>query len=357
MKHLGKWWHQINDQNSEKKFQCDLCPRECQLKPGQRGFCFVREAGDDGIYLTTYGRSSGFCIDPIEKKPLNHFYPGSSILSFGTAGCNLGCKFCQNWDISKAKSNDRLQSIALPSEIAKAALKNNCKSVAFTYNDPVIFAEYAIDTAIECHKLGLKTVAVSAGYINPEARIDFYQHMDAANIDLKGFTEDFYRKITFSSLAPVLDTLKFIKQKTKTWLEVTTLLIPGLNDSEQELDDMTKWFFDNLGPDTPLHFSAFHPDFKMHEIPPTPVQTVIHAREIAMQNGLKYVYTGNIIDEVGENTYCPSCSEPLIVRDTYAITKFHLQDGKCPTCHIPIAGHFSKKVDHWGNRRKVIQIS
>lgn len=352
MKKLGKWWHKLESE----KYQCDLCPRECQLKPGQKGFCFVREAGEDGIYLTTYGRSSGFCIDPIEKKPLNHFYPGSSVLSFGTAGCNLGCKFCQNWDISKAKTNDRLQSVAMPIQIAQAAKNSGCKSVAFTYNDPVIFAEYAIDTAIECHNLNIKTVAVSAGYINPKARSEFYQYMDAANIDLKGFTEEFYHKITYSSLAPVLDTLKYIKNKTKTWLEVTTLLIPGLNDSEIELNEMTKWFFDHLGPDTPLHFSAFHPDFKLNDVGRTPVQTVIHARETAMKNGLKFVYTGNIVDDIGSATYCPSCNEALIMRNGYSISNFKLVNGKCPHCQTKISGHFEDKEEHWGNRRKVVEI-
>ena len=255
----ARWWHRLDD----GRIQCDLCPRDCRLADGQRGFCFVRQRIGEQMVLTTYGRSSGFCVDPIEKKPLNHFYPGSSVLSFGTAGCNLGCRFCQNWDISKARAVDRLQDSATPEEIARRAAELGCRSVAFTYNDPVIFAEYALDVAEACHAHGIETVAVTAGYIHPEPRRDFYAQMDAANIDLKGFTEDFYSRLTLSHLAPVLDTLEYVKHHTRTWLEITTLLIPGHNDGDAELEALSKWVYQHLGPDVPLHFTAFHPDYKL----------------------------------------------------------------------------------------------
>lgn len=349
---LGKYFHKLPD----GRFQCDLCPRNCQLSPGQSGFCYVRQAEEDGVHLLTYGRSSGFCIDPIEKKPLNHFYPGSSILSFGTAGCNLGCKFCQNWDISKARNNDRLTSVASPEMIAQAALHNKAKSVAFTYNDPVIFAEYAIDAAIACHKVGIKTVAVTAGYINMDARTDFYQHMDATNIDLKGFTEEFYQKQAFASLKPVLETIEYVATKTKTWLELTTLLIPGLNDSPSEIDAMSKWVRDHAGADVPLHFSAFHPDFKMQDRAATSQSTLTMAREIAMKNGLHYVYTGNVHDPKGSSTYCPSCGDCVIERDWFRLGHWGLKDGHCEKCNHPIAGHFESQPGKWGSRRQPISL-
>jgi len=335
--HPGRWWHALPD----GRIQCDLCPRDCKLHEGQRGACFVRKMQDGKMILTTYGRSSGFCIDPIEKKPLAHFYPGSSVFSFGTAGCNLACKFCQNWDISKSREMDRLMDQAKPKEIAKAAARQGCKSVAFTYNDPVIFAEYAMDVADACHELGIKTVAVTAGYMHDQARREFYAKMDAANVDLKAFTEDFYVKLTGSHLQPILDTLTYLKHETKVWLEITTLLIPGKNDSEEEVTALSKWIAKELGPDVPLHFSAFHPDYKMTDIPPTPPVTLIRAREIAMGAGLHYVYTGNVHNIEGDTTFCPSCKTPLIVRDWYAIKEYHLTDsGHCPRCKAEIAGRF-----------------
>ncbi|MCG8511762.1 MAG: AmmeMemoRadiSam system radical SAM enzyme, partial [Rhodospirillales bacterium] len=257
--HPGRYWQGLDD----GRVECQVCPRLCKLRDGQRGLCFVRACRDGEIVLTTYGRSSGFCIDPIEKKPLNHFLPGTPILSFGTAGCNLTCKFCQNWDISKSREFDRLTDKASPEAIARAAAKTGCKSVAFTYNDPVVFLEYAVDVARACHALGIKTVAVTAGYICAEARAEFYQHMDAANVDLKAFTERFYADLCTGGLAAVLDTLKYLKHETDVWFELTNLIIPGENDSEAELDTMTAWVVENLGPDVPMHFSAFHPDWKM----------------------------------------------------------------------------------------------
>ncbi|MEK7666064.1 MAG: AmmeMemoRadiSam system radical SAM enzyme, partial [Pseudomonadota bacterium] len=332
-------------------------PRDCKLHDGQRGACFVRQNLGGEMILTTYGRSSGFCIDPIEKKPLHHFYPGSNVLSFGTAGCNLACKFCQNWDISKSKDMDRLMDQATPDEIARAAEESGCKSVAFTYNDPVIFAEYAMDTADACHARGIQTVAVTAGYIHAEARREFYAKLDAANVDLKAFTDEFYFRLTGAHLAPVLDTLRYIKHEADTWLEITTLLIPGKNDSNEELEAMTQWIAKELGPDVPLHFSAFHPDYKMIDIPATPPQTLSRARAIAMQAGLHYVYTGNVHDTDGGTTYCPSCRAPLIVRDWYRIDDYRLTpDGHCPQCKTQIAGHFEKFTRQFGNRRIPIAI-
>ena len=349
----GRYWHLLDD----GRVQCDLCPRDCKLHEGQRGACFVRMREDNQIVLTTYGRSSGFCIDPIEKKPLNHFYPGSSVLSFGTAGCNLACKFCQNWDISKSRDMDRLMDQASPETIAIAAEKHGCKSVAFTYNDPVIFAEYAMDTADACHRRGIKTVAVTAGYIREEARRDFFSKIDAANVDLKAFTDEFYYKLTGSHLQPVLDTLVYLKHETDVWFEITTLLIPGKNDSDEELTAMCKWIKDNLGGDVPLHFSAFHPDYKMPDIPATPPATLVRARDIAIEQGLNYVYTGNVHNIEGDTTFCADCHSPLIVRDWYQINQYRLsEDGCCPDCGSALAGSFDKEAGNFGPRRIPISI-
>ena len=344
----GQWHHVLPD----GRVQCDLCPRLCKLREGQRGFCFIRRARDGGIDLTSYGRASGFCIDPIEKKPLNHFYPGTSVLSFGTAGCNLGCKFCQNWDISKAREMERLTDIATPEAVARATAEAGCKSVAFTYNDPVIFAEYAIDCAEAARASGLKTVAVTAGYITDKARPAFYAAMDAANVDLKGFTERFYEKLCFAHLGPVLDTLRYIRHETKVWLEVTTLLIPGQNDSEAEIAQLCEWFAENLGPDVPLHFSAFHADFKMTDTPATPPSTLTRARKQALAAGLRHVYTGNVHDADGQSTYCAGCNALLIERDWYTLGQWNLDEhGKCKKCGVALAGRFDPKPGHWGARR------
>ena len=349
----GKWWHRLED----GRIQCDLCPRFCKLHEGQRGFCYVRQAREGGIVLTSYGRASGFCIDPIEKKPLNHFYPGTSVLSFGTAGCNLGCRFCQNWDISKAREDDRLQSWALPEAVVEAAVKHGCKSIAFTYNDPVIFAEYAIDCAVAAHERGIKTVAVSAGYMNPEPRKEFYAHIDAANIDLKAFTEQFYHRLCFGELSAVLDTLVWLKHETNVWLEVTTLLIPGHNDSEKEVGELCAWFVKNLGSNVPLHFSAFHPDFKMLGVPPTPPATLTRARRQALDAGIHHVFTGNVNDAEGQSTYCAACGELLIERDWYRLGRWNL-DGKgcCRFCGARLPGHFDLEPGRWGARRRPVFI-
>ncbi|MFA6063444.1 MAG: AmmeMemoRadiSam system radical SAM enzyme [Gallionella sp.] len=344
----AKYWHRLDD----GRIQCDLCPRDCKLHEGQRGACFVRGNVEHSMVLTTYGRSSGFCIDPIEKKPLYNFYPGSSILSFGTAGCNLACKFCQNWDISKSRSFDKLADQASPEAIARTAAQLNCKSVAFTYNDPVIFAEYAMDTADACHELGIKTVAVTAGYIHDAPRREFFAKMDAANVDLKAFTDEFHVKYCGAHLQPVLDTLIYLCRETKVWVELTTLLIPGLNDSNEEIAAMSAWIAKELGEDVPLHFTAFHPDYKMTQIPATPPETLVRARKIAQNAGLRYVYVGNVHDRAGDSSYCPSCHSPLIVRDWYNIEQYRVTpDGHCPDCQASIAGYFEKYTGAFGRQR------
>ncbi len=349
-----RYWHKLDD----GRVQCDLCPRFCKLHAGQRGLCFVRQNLDDQIVLTTYGRSSGYCIDPIEKKPLNHFLPGTPVLSFGTAGCNLACKFCQNWDISKSREIHTLADEASAQQIASAAQRLGCRSVAYTYNDPVIFHEYAIDVARACHEKGIRSVAVTAGYVCPEPRREFYQHMDAANVDLKAFTEDFYHKITGSHLAPVLETLEYIKHETDVWLELTTLLIPGRNDSDKEIDAMSQWVVDKLGPDVPMHFSAFHPDWKMLDVPATPRATLIRAREMAMKNGVRYAYTGNVHNEAGDSTYCHQCGERLIGRDWYVLTDWNLTaDGACASCGTSCAGVFEAVHGQWGAKRLPVRLS
>ncbi len=353
----GRYWHALPD----GRLQCDVCPRFCKLRDGQRGLCFVRGRAGDEIVLTTYGRSSGFCIDPIEKKPLNHFLPGTPVLSFGTAGCNLACKFCQNWDISKSRELDRLQDLASPEAIAEAALASGCRSVAFTYNDPVIFLEYAVDVARACRERGLQTVAVTAGYITEAARGEFFGAMDAANVDLKGFTERFYRKVCGGHLDPVLDTLVYLQRETDLWFELTTLLIPGENDGEAEIEAMSRWIAEHLGLEVPLHFTAFHPDWKMMDKPPTPPATLTRARDIALRHGLRYVYTGNVHDFAGSSTYCPGCGEVLIGRDWYVLSTWNVavHDGRgaCRRCGSEIAGRFDVHPGKWGAKRRPLAIA
>ena len=352
-----RYWHALDD----GRVQCDVCPRFCKLHDGQRGLCFVRACEGGSVVLTTWGRSSGFCVDPIEKKPLNHFLPGTPVLSFGTAGCNLTCKFCQNYDISKSREFDKLAQQATPEMIAEAALKTGSKSVAFTYNDPVIFLEYAVDVAKACHARDIKTVAVTAGYICPEPRAEFFAHIDAANVDLKCFTEDFYQKLCTGHLEPVLDTLKYLKHETDVWFEITTLLIPGENDSDAELDAMTAWIVEHLGPDVPLHFTAFHPDWKMMDKPDTPPATLGRARTIALKNGMRYVYTGNVHDKSGGSTYCPSCGQLLIGRDWYVLSDWHVRmggnrEGRCDQCSEPVAGVFDGPPGDWGRKRVPVRF-
>ncbi len=349
----ARFWHPLPD----GRIQCDLCPRWCKLQEGQRGLCFVRARSRDRMVLTTWGRSSGFCIDPIEKKPLNHFLPGTPVLSFGTAGCNLTCRFCQNWDISKARESDRLTGSALPETIAQAAQDRGCRSVAFTYNDPVVFFEYAIDVAQVCRARGLKTVAVSAGYMCAAPRAEFYRYIDAANIDLKGFTEGFYRRLCTGSLGAVLDTLIYLKHETQVWLEITTLLIPGENDSPAEIEALSGWILENLGAEVPLHFTAFHPDWKMLSTPPSPAATLLGARNIALGVGLQYVYTVNIHDEQGQSTYCAGCKSRVIGRDWYEITSWQLDaEGRCKHCGLRCGGVFDGLPGRWGRQRRPVLI-
>ena len=353
-----RYWHRLDQGTDQGRVQCDLCPRACKLLEGQRGLCFVRAREGDQIVLKTWGRSSGFCVDPIEKKPLHHFLPGTPVLSFGTAGCNLACKFCQNWDISKSRQVDTLSDSASPERIAAAAASLGCASVAFTYNDPVIFLEYAVDVAQACHAAGLRTVAVTAGEICPEPRVDLFRHMDAANVDLKGFTERFYRKICGGELGPVLDTLRYLRHETAVWLEITTLLIPGENDSDAELDALTRWVAAELGPDVPIHFTAFHPDYKMLDTPPTPPATLTRARSIALANGLRYPYTGNVHDPAGGSTWCHACGARLIGRDWYVMTDWRLTAaGACADCGAPCAGRFDGPPGRWGARRLPVRLA
>ena len=349
-----QYWSRLAD----GRVRCELCPRFCTLNEGQRGLCFVRARERDAVVLTTYGRSSGFCVDPIEKKPLNHFLPGTSVLSFGTEGCNLSCRYCQNWDISKSREIEKLSEEASPVTIARAARELGCRSVAFTYNDPTIFLEYAVDVAQACRERGIRSVAVTAGYICEKPREEFYRAMDAANVDLKAFTEDFYEKVTASHLQPVLDTLVYIRKETNVWLEITNLLIPGYNDSEKETEELTQWVVENLGPDVPLHFTAFHPDWRMREVPPTPRKTLERARKIAMKNGVRFAYTGNIHDEAGQSTHCSSCGATLIGRDGYLITAWGLgRSGRCEACGAACPGHFEPLPGRWGARRLPVHMA
>jgi pyruvate formate lyase activating enzyme len=349
----GRHWHALPD----GRLQCDVCPRFCRLSEGQHGFCFVRARRDDRVVLTTYGRSSGFCVDPIEKKPLNHFLPGTPVLSFGTAGCNLGCRFCQNWDISKSRELDRLADEASPEEIALTAQRLGCRSVAYTYNDPVIFLEYAVDVAQACRESGVRSVAVTAGYACADARAELFRHMDAANVDLKAFTERFYRDTCFGHIEPVKETLVYLRRETPVWLEITTLLIPGLNDSEREVDELTGWIVDALGPDVPVHFTAFHPDFKLLDRRPTPPATLSRARELAKRNGIRHAYTGNVSDFEGQSTLCSTCGEVLIGRNWYRLSTWNLTgEGRCSSCGARCPGVFEDRPGDWGARRLPVAI-
>ena len=350
----ARYWRRLDD----GRIQCELCPRLCRLNPGQRGLCFVRARQGDEMVLTSYGRSSGFCIDPIEKKPLNHFLPGTPVLSFGTAGCNLTCKFCQNWDISKSREIDTLADAAPPEVLARTARDLGCRSVAYTYNDPVIFLEYAVDTALACHQVGVSNVAVTAGYILAEPRVEFFRHMDAVNVDLKAFTDDFYRRLASARLTPVKETLEYLCRETDVWVEITTLLIPGENDSEAEIEALTQWCVDRLGPQVPLHFSAFHPDYRMRDTPPTPPKTVIAAREIALRNGVHYAYVGNVHHAAGDSTYCHGCGALVIGRDWYQLDHWALtDDGHCQACGTPCAGVFDGPPGTWGRQRQPVRLS
>ena len=348
-----RYWHRLDD----GRVQCDVCPRACKLREGQRGLCFVRAREGGEVVLTTYGRSSGFCVDPIEKKPLNHFLPGTAVLSFGTAGCNLSCRFCQNWDISKSRETDTLADAASPDTVAAAAHALGCSSVAFTYNDPVVFLEYAADVADACRERGIRAVAVTAGYVCDDPRRELFAHMDAANVDLKAFTDEFYSRVCAGHLAPVLDTLEYLKHETDVWFEITNLLIPGLNDSDGEIDAMTSWIVERLGPDVPVHFTAFHPDYKLRDRPPTPPETLTRARRIALANGVRYAYTGNVHDTRGGSTYCHACGVLVLERDWYRLGAYRLtREGCCAGCGTRVAGVFLDTPGRWGARRLPVYL-
>lgn len=332
----ARWW----SQRDATHLECQLCPHHCVLAEGQTGFCRTRSCHEMRMQLKDYGRCSGLWVDPIEKKPLFHFLPGTRALSFGTAGCNLACRFCQNWELSQARTGESLPADASPDHIADQALRHACRSVAFTYNDPVVFAEQALATAKACHERGLRTVAVSAGYVSKQARQELFASMDAANVDLKSFSDDFYRRLCRATLPPVLETLEYLHRETQVWLEVTTLLIPGENDSDDELERVSDWFAGHLGPEVPWHFSAFHPAHRMTELPPTPPETLARARRIALAKGIHFVYTGNVHDRRGASTWCPSCGSMLIERDWFELRDYHLNAGRCPACHRDIPGRF-----------------
>jgi len=331
---LAKWWQRAED----NRVVCTLCPRYCNIPPGKAGFCYIRQNIDGKLYSTGYGRPTGFAIDPIEKKPLNHFLPGSGILSFGTAGCNLGCKFCQNWSMSKAHLDELNALHVSAQEVVRLAVKHRLPSIAFTYNDPIIFSEYVEDISVLAHEQNIRTVMVTNGYITKEARSEVFRHVDAANVDLKAFTEDFYRKLTLSHLQPVLETLQWLVHDTDVWVEITTLLIPAANDSDSEIQRLVHWLLQQLGDEVPLHFTAFHPAFKMTDFPPTPAETLSRARRLALQEGVKYCYVGNVHDPQGQTTFCPQCGTALIERDWHSVYSNVLKNGRCPKCAARIAG-------------------
>lgn len=330
----AKWWKPVENE----KILCTLCPRYCKIGDGQPGFCYIRQNQNGKLITLGYGRPTGFAIDPVEKKPLNHFYPGTNILSFGTAGCNLGCKFCQNWSISKAKIDDLNALDVSPEEVMQLAKKHSVPSIAFTYNDPTIFGEYVIDISKIARQEGIKSVMVTAGYIDKEARKDVYKYIDAANLDLKAFTERFYHKVTFSHLDDVLETLIWLKNETEVWFEITTLLIPDENDSEEEIKNECDWILSNLGDAVPLHFTAFHPDFKMLDKNRTPELTLTTTRKIALSMGIKYCYVGNVHNREGQTTYCHNCGTTLIERDWHSVLKNKLKSGRCCKCNSIIPG-------------------
>ena len=336
MSHLARWWKQQKD----GKILCSLCPRYCKIADDQSGFCYIRKNESGKLYSYGYGRPTGFAVDPIEKKPLNHFLPRTDILSFGTAGCNLGCKFCQNWSMSKAKVDDINSTDASAEDVVNLAKKNNIPSIAYTYNDPIIFAEYVIDISRLARQESIKSVMVTNGYISDEARADVFEHIDAANVDLKAFSEQFYYKLTSAHLQPVLDTLVWLRNETNVWIELTTLLIPGENDSAEEIKQMCEWVLKNLGDSVPLHFTAFHPSSRMMDYPATPAQTLINARNNAIKQGIKYCYVGNIHNSEAQSTYCPNCNVTLIERNWHSISVNQMKSGKCGQCGEDIEGRW-----------------
>jgi len=334
--HEARWW----EPEPGGRVHCYLCPRHCHIGEGQSGFCFIRVNQGGKLYSLGYASPAALQIDPIEKKPLNHFLPGTRVFSMGTAGCNMGCFFCQNWDISKSK-HDQVHSRFVPAEdVVTLAIENGCRSIAFTYNEPTIWGEYVVDICYAARAAGLATVMVTNGYITREAFHDIYDHVDAANVDLKAFTEGFYGRTTLTHLQPVLDTLTWLKNETDVWFEITNLMIPGLNDDPAETRGLANWILEHLGPDVPLHFTAFHPDFKMRDKPRTPPETLHRARKIALGAGLHYVYEGNIVTDAG-NTACPSCGRILVRRSWHDVVENRVRDEHCPDCRTAIPGRWT----------------
>ncbi|MGM9992749.1 MAG: AmmeMemoRadiSam system radical SAM enzyme [Candidatus Bruticola sp.] len=333
--------HYWETKTTDGQLQCQLCPRQCILSPEQRGFCFIRHHINGHIINTSFAKTTGAAIDPIEKKPLYHFLPQSRVLSFGTLGCNMGCRFCQNSHITKNCHNNLSLSLP-PQKVGLAALNYSCSSVAFTYNDPIIWADYAIESAKVCHSLGLQTIAVTAGYIKAKARIEFFSYMDAANIDLKSIRPQFYKNYCQVDIEPILDTIIYVKEHTKCWLELTNLIIPDLNDSEQDLKDLSRWIVKELGPDVPIHFSAFHPAYLMKDKAKTNLTSLLKARDIALESGLHYVYTGNIAHPASQSTYCIKCGRLLIERllNLIEFKDLNLEKGCCQGCGAPLPGRF-----------------
>ncbi len=335
--HQARWWELAPD----GRVHCFLCPRHCRLRDGQAGFCSIRANRDGRLRLLTYGAPAAVHVDPIEKKPLYHFLPGSPVLSLGTVGCNLGCSCCQNWDLSRSRPDEVVARRLAPDEVVALARRHGCPSIAFTYNEPTIWAEYVLDVCAAARRHGLATVMVTNGYVTPEAFHDLYDAIDAANVDLKALSEDFYRRRTVAHLAPVLDTLRRLAAETQVWVEVTNLVIPTLNDDPGDLRRLADWVLAHLGPDVPLHFSAFHPDHELRHLPATPPETLHAARRIARETGLHHVYEGNV-HGAGSHTLCPGCGQPLIRRSWHEVLENRLVDGRCPDCGTDIPGRWNR---------------
>jgi pyruvate formate lyase activating enzyme len=335
--HPARWW----DTASDGRVHCFLCPRHCRLRAGQAGFCAVRANHGGRLVCLTYGAPAAVQVDPIEKKPLFHFLPGTEVLSLGTTGCDLACAFCQNWDLSRARHDEAVPRQLSPEDVVELALEHGCPSIAFTYNEPTIWAEYVLDVCARARERGLATVMVTNGYVTPEAFPDVYGPIAAANVDLKALSDDFYRRHTLARLAPVLDTLRRLRHETGAWVEITNLVIPTLNDDPDDLRRLADWVVGHLGPDVPVHFTAFHPDFRLRDLPPTPPSSLRTARRIAREAGLRFVYEGNVIGD-GAHTSCPGCGRLLIRRSWHEVLEDHLVDGRCPDCGQAVPGRWKE---------------
>ncbi|SBW11535.1 Radical SAM domain protein [uncultured Alphaproteobacteria bacterium] len=335
--------------------RCTLCPHGCALRPGASGRCGARANVGGRLHLLTWGRSSGFCIDPVEKKPFAHVLPGSASLSFGGFGCNLSCACCQNWEISRTRGAHG--PVHRAADIAAAARREGCRSVAITYNEPLIALEWASEVAAAARAEGLRVLGVSAGYLAEAARPEFFACFDAVNLDLKAFSDDTYRRLCGARLAPVLETLKYGVRASRAWIEITTLVIPGVNDGDAEIAALAEWIAAELSPEVPLHLSAFHPAHRMRDRPPTPAATLVRARDRARAEGLKFVYVGNLAVADGGITRCPGCGRAAIARDGAALAAYGLDDaGRCRECGTAIPGVFDGPPGDWGNRRRPLAI-